>query len=224
MIIVIDGLSGSGKSSTAKAVAEKLGIQYLDSGALYRVATYIWLEAEKDTEKFIDILPLKEIQFDYVDNHFTVFVDGEDISHEIRKQKVSDHVSIVATMPEVRTFINRLMRKAVSSANYIADGRDLGSAVFPDADLKFYMEASIDVRAMRRYKEMKENDESVTFEQVKENLQNRDSRDQTREMDPLVVPEDAYIIDTSSKTFNEQVNEICGVISEKLLLNKNLKP
>jgi CMP/dCMP kinase len=223
MIIVIDGLSGSGKSSTAKAVAEKLGIQYLDSGALYRVATYIWLKADKDTEKFLDILPLKDIQFEYVDKDFIIHVDGVNVSHEIRKQNVSEHVSIVAAMPDVRIFINTLMRKAVKDSNYIADGRDLGSAVFPDADLKFFMEASLEVRAERRFKELKQSDESVTLRQVMENLSDRDSRDKSRKMDPLVKPEDAYIIDTSAKTFDEQVNEICTIISEKVLINKNLE-
>lgn len=222
MIIVIDGLSGSGKSSTAKAVAEKLDIQYLDSGALYRAVTYIWLKVEKDKKAFLEILDSNDIRFEYRDNLFVVYINDKDVSKEIRTQKVSDHVSFVAAMPEVRRFINDLMRKAVKDGKYIADGRDLGSAVFPDADLKFYMEASLDVRAKRRYDELISQGEAVTLEEVKANLKKRDDNDTSREMDPLVKPKDAYVIDTSTKTFDEQIKEISSVISEKLLLNKNL--
>lgn len=221
MIIVIDGLSGSGKSSTAKAVAERLGIQYLDSGALYRAATYLWLAAGQQKEKFFEILSSTDIEFEYKDNHFVVFLDGEDVSKEIRKQNISEHVSKVAAMPEVRRYMNKLMRKAVKSSHYIADGRDLGSAVFPDADLKFYMEASIDVRAERRHAELSGDGETVSLDEVKENLRKRDAVDQTRKADPLVKPDDAYVIDTTAKSFDEQVMEISSVITEKLLTNKN---
>jgi CMP/dCMP kinase len=127
-------------------------------------------------------------------------------------------------MPEVRSFINKLMRQAVKDANFIADGRDLGTAVFPDADLKFFMKASLEVRAKRRFEEIRSQNDSLTLNQVKKNLQDRDTKDQSRELDPLMIPEDAYIIDTSTKTFDEQVNEISAVITEKLLLNNNLKP
>jgi CMP/dCMP kinase len=221
MIIVIDGLSGSGKSSTAKAVAEQLGIQYLDSGALYRAATYLWMEAGRQKEKFFEILSSKDIKFEYKDNRFVVYVDGEDVSNEIRKQNISEHVSKVAAMPEVRRFVNKLMRQAVKSRHYIADGRDLGSAVFPDANLKFYMEASIEVRAERRHAELAGAGETVSLDEVKENLRRRDSLDKARKADPLVKPKDAYVIDTTAKSFDEQVMEISSVITEKLLTNKN---
>ncbi len=221
MIIVIDGLSGSGKSSTAKAVAERLGIQYLDSGALYRAATYLWLAADQHKEKFFEILSSKDIEFEYNDNRFVVYLDGEDVSIEIRKQQISEHVSKVAAMPEVRQFVNKLMRQAVKSGHFIADGRDLGSAVFPDADLKFFMEASIDARAKRRHAELAGEGETVSLDEVKENLKARDSVDKARKVDPLVKPKDAYVIDTTTKSFDEQVMEISSVITERLLTNKN---
>ncbi len=221
MIIVIDGLSGSGKSSTAQAVARNLGIQYLDSGALYRTATLLWLEEGKNMRTFFEILLSKDIQFEYKNGRFAVYIDGVDVSSTIRKQIVSDNVSLVASMPEVRNFVNNLMRSAVKDSHYIADGRDLGSAVFPDADLKFFMEASLDIRAKRRYAELKDTGESVTLHEVKENLRKRDISDKSRERDPLIKPKDAYLVDTSEKTFDEQVKEISCVISDKLSLNLN---
>lgn len=221
MIIVIDGLSGSGKSSTAQLVARNLGIQYLDSGALYRAATLLWLEEGMNKQKFFEILLSKDIQFEYKNESFIVYIDGVDVSGKIRKQNVSDNVSHVAAMPEVRSFVNRLLRSAVQNNHYIADGRDLGSAVFPDADLKFFMEASLDIRAKRRYTELEEAGETVTLQEVKENLRQRDISDKSREKDPLIKPKDAYLIDTSEKTFDEQVKEISTIISEKLSLNHN---
>ncbi|MEX2574765.1 MAG: (d)CMP kinase [Balneolaceae bacterium] len=218
MIIVIDGLSGSGKSSTAKAVSESLDIQYLDSGALYRAATWIWLEENKPDHKFLEILTSKDIQFEYKNRHFNIYVDSVDVSADIRKQRIFDYVSNVAAMPVVRKFVNHLMRNAVKNREFIADGRDLGSAVFPDADLKFFMEASLEVRARRRYDEFKSGGETISFEDVKNNLRERDAADQSRDLDPLVKPADALVIDTTNKTFDEQVKEINTVIQDKLHL------
>ncbi len=218
MIIVIDGVSGSGKSSTAKAVAGRLGIEYLDSGALYRAASWIWLE-EGCPENPADKLSGRDIRFEYSDGLFRVFVDGSEITEELRRQRISEVVSRVAADSGVRDFVNNLMRNAVRSGRYIADGRDLGSTVFPDADLKFYMEASLDVRARRRFEEMKEAGESVTPEQVRQNIAARDEADTRREASPLVKPDDAYIIDTSEITFDEQVERIIAIIRNKFNIN-----
>lgn len=219
MIIVIDGLSGSGKSSTAKAIAEKLGIQYLDSGALYRAATYIWLEEKASERKFLEILLSKDIRFYYKNNQFNVFVDGKDITGKIRSARVSDHVSTVASLSGVRKYVNELMREAVQAGSYIADGRDLGTVVFPDAELKFFMKASLGVRARRRYAEMADGDEKVSLEDVEKNLAKRDHLDSSRKIDPLRKPDDAIEIDTSGKSFDEQVREICAIITDKLNFN-----
>lgn len=219
MIIVIDGLSGSGKSSTARAVAEQLGIQYLDSGALYRAVTYIWLEEKASEELFLENLFSKDIRFYFQDHQFHVWVDGEDVSRKIRTGRVSNHVSTVASMPGVRKYVNELMREAVQKDSYIADGRDLGSAVFPDADLKFFMKASLDVRAKRRHEEMTEGGEKISLGEVERNLEQRDYLDSTREIDPLCKPADAIEIDTSGITFDEQVHMICSIITEHLNLN-----
>ncbi len=215
MIIVIDGLSGSGKSSTARAVADRLGIQYLDSGALYRAVTWIWLEEGRPEDSFIDILSSKTITFYDRGGQFHVEVDGENLAGEIRKQRVSEAVSQVAARPEVRAFVNELMREAVRKNHFIADGRDLGSAVFPDAELKIFMDASLDVRAERRYAELKRSGEKASMRNVRQNLADRDRQDQSREADPLVKTDDAVELDTTDLTFDDQVNRVVEMIRER---------
>ena len=221
MIIVIDGPAGSGKSSSAKEIANRLDIQYLDSGALYRAITYLWIAADKpDRKSFIELLPDVKLETVYKNQTFKVELNGADISDEIRKQRVAENVSKVAAIPEVRKFVNDYMINLVSCDVYIADGRDLGSAVFTDAALKFYMDASIDERAKRRYKEMKESDKdsSVTFEEVRDNLKDRDYKDQNRSADPMKKADDAIVIDTTGKTFNEQISEMIDIIKNQIKL------
>ena len=210
MIVVIDGPAGSGKSSTAKAVAEKLDIQYLDSGALYRAATLIYNQSNRDRKKFFDTLNEVNISFNYSDAFFNVYVNGDDVSTAIRSQDVNNSVSTVAAMPDVRAFINELMHEAVLRDHYIADGRDLGTAVFPNAQLKFFMIADLEVRAQRRLKEM--GDTEVTLQQVQENIASRDNIDSNRDSDPLKKAADAIEIDTTSYSFEEQVAFICEQI------------
>lgn len=221
MIIVIDGPSGSGKSSTARAVAGILGIQYLDSGALYRAVTVLWIREGKTQEMFLDILSSKDIRFEYLDGEFRVWIDGEEITGEIRRPAVSDQVSRVAAIPDVRRFVNNLMRRAVRKRDFIADGRDLGTAVFPDADLKFYLDASPEVRAVRRHRELKASGEKIALSDVRDNLIQRDRADRSRELDPLAKADDALMIDGSDKSFDEQVREICTIIQSKLNLKQN---
>ncbi len=219
MIIVIDGPAGSGKSSTARAIARKLGIQFLDSGALYRALTYVWIESGKvPMEKFFDMLSDISLQTHYKDETFFVEVNSNDITEEIRKQVVANHVSDVASVPEIRKFVNRYMRNLVKTDLFIADGRDLGTAVFPDAELKFYMDASIEERAQRRYTEMVRKDSSITFKEVKENLTNRDYQDKNRGADPLKMAKDAILIDTTGLTFEEQTLKIIEIIRNRLKL------
>lgn len=214
MIVVIDGPAGSGKSSTAKAVAEKLDIQYLDSGALYRAATLIYNQSNRDRKKFFDTLNEVNISFNYSDAFFNVYVNGDDVSTAIRSQDVNNSVSTVAAMPDVRAFINELMHEAVLRDHYIADGRDLGTAVFPNAQLKFFMIADLEVRAQRRLKEM--GDTEVTLQQVQENIASRDNIDSNRDSDPLKKAADAIEIDTTSYSFEEQVAFICEQIRPHL--------
>ncbi len=216
MIIVIDGPAGSGKSSTARAVANKLQIEYLDSGALYRTATLIYLEANRDEQAFFRLLDKKDITFEYRDQQFHVAINGQSITDEIRTPRVAEHVSKVAAMPDVRAFVNELMRDVVSNGVYIAEGRDLGTAVFPDAELKFFMWADLDERAQRRFDEQKDDNPDLTFEAVKENITQRDRQDSNRAADPLKKANDAIEIDTTRLTFEQQVDQICLEVKQRI--------
>ena len=221
MIIVIDGPAGSGKSSTARAIAKKLGIQFLDSGALYRALTDVWLDSGKvQMEKFFDMLSDISLKTEYRDETFYVEVNGKDITSEIRTQNVADHVSEIASIPRIREFVNSYMRKLVKSSVYIADGRDLGTAVFPDADLKFYMDASLEERAERRFAEMQQSDPGISLSEVKENLRSRDFKDQNRSADPLKKAEDAIVIDTTGKTFEQQTSEMAEIIRNRIKIKQ----
>lgn len=216
MIIVIDGPAGSGKSSTARAVADQLQIEYLDSGALYRTATLIYIDANRDQEMFFNLLNQKKISFRYDDQTFNVEIDGLPVTDDIRSPRVAKYVSEVAAMPQVRTFVNNLMHKAVANGIYIAEGRDLGTAVFPDAELKFFMSAELEERARRRYEERKDDNPDLTFKEVKENIAQRDRKDSKREADPLKKAEEAIEIDTTDLTFEQQVNQICSEVKQRM--------
>lgn len=219
MIITIDGPAGSGKSSTAKEIARRLNLQFLDSGALYRAVTYLWLENEKPTlQSFIDLLRCVELQTTCTHSTFKVSVNSSNITEFIRSQKVAEHVSEVASEPEVRSFVNKYMRKLTDNGVYIADGRDLGTAVFPNADLKFFMEASLEARAQRRYDEAIVTDPGVKYSQIKENLKQRDRIDSNRKADPLKKADDAIVVNTTDKTFEEQINIMINIIQNKLKL------
>lgn len=214
MIVVIDGPAGSGKSSTARAVAHRLQIQFLDSGALYRVATLLYLNANRDYSTFIEQLKKSKISFYFKNQKFNVFLNGEEVTQAIREMKVSEYVSEVAAFPDVRAFVNDLMRNAVKQDVYIADGRDLGTAVFPDAELKFFMIADLETRARRRFEEIEQSGQPASMDEIKLNLSQRDQQDSTREADPLAKADDAILVDTSELTFDEQVTMICEHINK----------
>lgn len=204
MIIVLDGPAGSGKSSTAKAIADKLHLQYLDSGALYRAITHQYIKAGESSSLF-DNLDKMNLTFNYDAGSFRVFIDDEDCTAAIRSKQVSGSVSKVAANPLVRRYVNRLMKSYASSFASIADGRDLGSAVFPDAAVKFYLQASAEVRAERRTSEMHQMGQEVSYDEVLHNIMERDRIDSSREHDPLRKAEDAIVVQTDQMTFEEQV-------------------
>lgn len=219
MIIVIDGPAGSGKSSTARAVADKMGIEYIDSGALYRALTLLYLKSEEDPESFFALLEESSISFRYENGLFRVFLNGDEVTGSLRSMEVAEKVSEVAAIPESRAHVNRLMRDAVDNGRYIAEGRDLGTAVFPDADLKIFMSADVEERARRRFEEQKANDPDSTLEEVKQNILDRDTQDSRREADPLKMADDAVEIDTTDLNFEQQVQQIC-LMAEKLIDNQ----
>ena len=220
MIVVIDGPAGSGKSSTAKAVAAQLQIQFLDSGALYRVVTLIYLDVQKQLPALFDRLEESKISLHFKDGKFHAFLNEKDVSDKIRSMEVSEHVSEVASNPDVRKYVNDLMREAVKHDIYIADGRDLGTAVFPDAELKFYMIADLETRARRRFQEINAQGKQVSFDEVKANIAQRDQADSNRSSDPLKKADDAILVDTSNMNFDEQVAFISQKIEEHLSRQK----
>jgi len=208
MIIVIDGPAGSGKSSTARAVADKLGIEYLDSGALYRALTVVYLKKEWESlNSFFEFLSTLSITFEYEDELFRIWINGREVTGRLRSSEVSENVSKIASEPQVRLFVNNLMREAVQQRHYIAEGRDLGTVVFPHADIKFFMDADLNERARRRFEELRGMQKNVSMDKVKKNIVDRDKRDTHRSVDPLRKAEDAIELNTTNLSFEQQVEK-----------------
>ena len=214
-IITIDGPSGAGKSTVAKLIADKLGFKYLDTGAMYRAVTLYMIENQvdiKNEEEVINALNKLNIGFD---SNYRVYLDSQDITEDIRKEKVVKFVSEVSAISSVRRKMVDLQRDIAKEGNYILDGRDAGSVVFPNADYKFYLEASLEERAKRRYKEELSKEVDISFEEVRESIKKRDKYDSNRKDSPLVVPENAIIIDTTNMTIDEVAEEITDIFLNK---------
>ena len=214
-IITIDGPSGAGKSTVAKLIADKLGFKYLDTGAMYRAVTLYIIENQvdiKNEEEVINALNKLNIGFD---SNYRIYLDSQDITEDIRKEKVVKFVSEVSAISSVRRKMVDLQRDIAKEGNYILDGRDAGSVVFPNADYKFYLDASLEERAKRRYKEELSKEVDISFEAVKESIKKRDKYDSNRKDSPLVVPENAIIIDTTNMTIDEVAEEITDIFLNK---------
>ena len=214
-IITIDGPSGAGKSTVAKLIADKLGFKYLDTGAMYRAVTLYMIENQvdiKNEEEVINALNKLNIGFD---SNYRIYLDSQDITEDIRKEKVVKFVSEVSAISSVRRKMVDLQRDIAKEGNYILDGRDAGSVVFPNADYKFYLEASLEEKAKRRYKEELSKEVDISFEEVKESIKKRDKYDSNRKDSPLVVPENAIIIDTTNMTIDEVAEEITDIFLNK---------
>ena len=210
MIIAIDGPAGSGKSTIAKLIAEDLELVYLDTGAMYRLVT---LKALNDgilgnLDKIIKMLD--NLNIDIKENGF--YLDDIDVSEEIRKPVVSENVSDIAVIREVREKMVDLQRKFSESKNVILDGRDIGTVVFPNADVKIFLVADAKERANRRYKELVAKGENVRIEEIYENILKRDEIDSTRKESPLKKADNAIEVDTTSKNIEEVKNEILNII------------
>jgi len=210
MIIAIDGPAGSGKSTIAKLIAEDLELVYLDTGAMYRLVT---LKALNDgilgnLDKIIKMLD--NLNIDIKENGF--YLDDIDVSEEIRKPVVSENVSDIAAIREVREKMVDLQRKFSESKNVILDGRDIGTVVFPNADVKIFLVADAKERANRRYKELVAKGENVRIEEIYENILKRDEIDSTRKESPLKKADNAIEVDTTSKNIEEVKNEILNII------------
>ncbi len=209
--IAIDGYTGCGKSTTAKLVAEKLNYLYVDTGAMYRAVTAYILRNNIPLEEITEEL-FKDFKLEYSYDNATktakIHINGEDYTPYLRLPEISKNVSAVSAIPAVRNYLVPLQREMSKQKGIIIDGRDIGSVVMPDAELKVFMTADLDVRARRRYEELKERGIKTSLEEVKKMIAERDKKDTTRKIGPLVRVPDAQLLDTSDMTIEEQVNQV----------------
>ena len=213
--IAIDGPAGAGKSSVAKAVAKKLGFIYVDTGALYRSIGLNALRndvATDDAEAVTSLLSDIKIELKYVDGTQRVILNGEDVSEAIRMPEASMAASNVSAIPAVRAFLLDLQRDMAKNNNVIMDGRDIGTVILPDAQYKFFLTASAEVRADRRYKELKEKGIDVDYKALLDEIIQRDYNDSNRETAPLKQADDAVLIDSSNMTLEESINAIADKV------------
>jgi cytidylate kinase len=223
IVIAIDGYSGCGKSSTAKAVAKALGFTYIDSGAMYRAATLHFLEHYLSPSNPHEVdKGLKTLEITFQVNPDSgkqeTYLNGLLVEDEIRTMRVSERVSEIATVKEIRKELVAQQQRLGRKKGVVMDGRDIGSVVFPDAELKIFMTADLETRAIRRQQELVEKGELVDLEDIKINLAERDRIDSSRAESPLTKMPDAIEIDTSNLTFDEQVAQIVQLAKE--IINK----
>ena len=212
MVITIDGAAGVGKTTTAKKLARKLGFGYLDTGAMYRAVTYFFIQHRVDIEsKNMVISSLDTLNLDVrfpIDRPTKIVLDGEDISEDIRKKVVTNRVSQVSAIEDVRKKMVKIQKDIVKNGNFVVEGRDIGTVVFPNAEHKFFLVANYDVRAERRLKDFDNVNEKLDLSDIKNDLIRRDERDTNRKLSPLKKAGDAIVIDTSNCSIDEQVESI----------------
>lgn len=224
VVIAVDGFSSTGKSTVAKLVAARLGLTYIDTGAMYRVVTLAALRRGYIREGKIDSVGLqaclKDIRISFKYNTasgcYETYLNGEYVEEAIRSMEVADEVSGIAALGFVREFLVSQQRDMTRNDSVIMDGRDIGSVVFPDADVKFFMTASPEVRAMRRYKELTGKGINVDYAEVEANVRKRDYIDSHREVSPLVQTPDAIVIDNSDMSVEEEVEDMVKKIELKI--------
>ncbi|MBI1768973.1 MAG: (d)CMP kinase [Bacteroidetes bacterium] len=222
--IAIDGYSACGKSTTAKEVAAILGYRYIDSGAMYRAVTLYFLDnhISLTNPKEID-RALSQIHLSFHLNSHSAsdaFMNGVNVENKIRKMRISENVSQVSTIKEVRHAMVSQQRKLGKDKGIVMDGRDIGSVVFPNAELKLFLTADIQVRAYRRQQELLEKDKLVDLDTILSNITDRDRIDSTRKESPLIKAKDAIGLDTTHVTIDEQVDEVVRMAISKILLKK----
>ena len=212
LVIAVDGPAGAGKSTIAKIIADKLNINYIDTGAMYRAITYKCLQNNIDINNEEDVINIaKQCDIDFKDNN--IYLNGNILKDEIRTMEVSNNVSNVAKIKEVRYLMVDIQRNIGKMSSVILDGRDIGSYVFPNADYKFFLIATPEERGNRRYKELINKGYDVNLEEIIKDIIKRDEIDSNREFAPLVKAEDAIEIDTTGKNIDEVVNSVLSKIN-----------
>ncbi len=217
--IAIDGPAGAGKSTVAKGLAKKLGFIYVDTGALYRAIGLFAIRKEvntKDAEGVSALLGDIKIELKFVDGAQRVFLNDEDVSEAIRTPDASMAASNVSAIPNVRAFLLDLQRDIAKKNNCLMDGRDIGTVVLPDAQIKIFMTADVEERATRRYKELQEKGINDSYEQVLKEMKERDFQDSNRPIAPLKPAEDSMIFDSTGLTLQESIDRLSALIGERL--------
>ena len=217
-IIAIDGHASTGKSSLAKNLSKEFNCIHINSGSMYRAIALYMINnnliryINTDINYLISKLDDISIEFKEVGNKLKLFLNGKNIEKDLNSLIVSNEVSNIAAIPEIRTKLVKLQREIDRSRGIIMDGRDIGSVVFPNADLKLFLTASIEVRAKRRYNELKKKGANVTLSDIINNIEDRDQKDSNRKTSPLIIDDDAILIDNTNKTISEQVNLIKEIV------------
>lgn len=217
--IAIDGPAGAGKSSISKVVANELGYLYIDTGAMYRGVTWAVLDSHVNVKNQKDVeslLPSLDLTLEPTANACKVFVKGQDVTDLIRQQQINENVSTIASYKGVREYLVERQQAMASVGGVILDGRDIGSVVLPNAELKIYLTASVDARAKRRWLEVQGTSNEQSLEDIKNNVESRDEMDKNRDESPLVCVDDAIVVDSSNMTFDETVEHILHLVQERI--------
>lgn len=215
-VITIDGPAGAGKSTIAKMVAQKINFMYVDTGAMYRAITLKVIQSQIPFSKIPEIEQLaekSEIKIGFSGSSMHIYLDDKDVTGEIRNSSVTSNTSLIAAIPGVRYKLAKIQREAADKFKKVVfEGRDMGSMVFPDADIKVYLDAGIEERARRRWSELRDRGENITIEKLKESIKKRDKLDESRGLAPLRIPENSYIIDSTNMDIDEVVDRIIDLL------------
>lgn len=221
--VAIDGPSGAGKSTVARAAAARLGYVYVDTGAMYRAIGLAVCRrgiSGDDVAGIVATLPAVELAIQYQDGEQHILLCGEDVSDAIRTPEIAKYASQVSAVPEVRAFLLETQRNMAKNDNILMDGRDIGTVILPDAPVKIFLTASDEARAQRRYLELCEKGQQVTFEQVLHDIRQRDLQDTTRAVAPLKQADDAVLLDTSNITLEQSIEAVLRIIRERTEVKK----
>ena len=218
-VIAIDGPAGTGKGTITDIIAKKFNLTNIDTGAMYRCATIEVLDKNVDIDNLEEVKNmLKDMKIELKNNNGNqiVFLNNKDVTKEIRSKRVLEHISKVSAVKEIREFLSNIQREFGKTRNIIMEGRDIGTVVFPDADVKIYLDADVEERAMRRYKQNRENNILTPYDEILESIKKRDKLDKERKYGALKIAEDAIIIDTTKLTIDEVVKKIEDIIKERI--------